>query len=800
MKNKYLNYLFPIALILALTLSMIGTRSVLADDVPPTPTDEVSTETPPTEEPVSTEEPVLTEESASTEEPASTPENPEETVPEIMEQLPDGTTLIVLEDGEPLPLVSNEAAAALITGDPQWCPDGDTPGTDALDSVIECTIAHPSFSDLINDLTTNSGTYFGSGTIYVAYDYDASTAGDAGSDIIFDYGDVGLTDLVVQGGWNFVQDKVIGTSTIDLGFGNSLEFWDWGGYGVPGSLTLKDLIITNSDGLYIGWDNDTTTADVTLENVDVIDTDWGAYIETEGNVEITNSSFNDTQNDSGLAVYSDGNITIASVHASGNYENGAELYNDCGCLISNIFVSSSVFELNGNATEGRGLIAHSIGDITLRDVSVSMNGGGGAELINCFFDFFGSNTCLNTNPGEVTVTGTNNFQNNGYNPPQFLGGGPYASVGLWIGSNGDVSVDGVTVTGNGAGNTAGGALIFTENGTMSISNSTFSDNCTTFYCDMGFGLIAINLLGSGTTLNNTTANGNGNGDGSTYNSALGIGTILVNMSGNAFVKNSTFSNNCNYGSCSAAGLLTLSAGNVYFNFVNANNNGSASGGGGGAQILAGGNVDIYCSTFNNNQSVGLAVTTPGDLTLNGVTFTGNIITDFDPTFVGGTLTVNPFDCAPAGKGNVKPHSDLPLKLVKVNSGDSIGLDCENFSGTKLVLENGDHIVVPCPLGGSASLTEQLQTGLPSPLPDGSVFRSGFVSVIDENGNGTGTLSGSVLISFVIPEGVDASELAILYWDGTQWVEVEGTFTLNEDGITYFAAYVNYTGTFVLVQR
>jgi hypothetical protein len=64
----------------------------------------------------------------------------------------------------------------------------------------------------------------------------------------------------------------------------------------------------------------------------------------------------------------------------------------------------------------------------------------------------------------------------------------------------------------------------------------------------------------------------------------------------------------------------------------------------------------------------------------------------------------------------------------------------------------------------------------------------------------GKLSKSVLVSFVIPEGVDPSSLAILYWDGSQWSEVKGTFVLTDNGKTYFAAYVNYTGTFVLVQR
>ena len=826
MKNKYLKFLFPVALILALTASMIGTRSVLADDAPPTPTDEVSTETPPVEDPSETQETV------------------EQTVPEILEQLPAETEIVVLdENNEPLPLVSNEAATVLVTGDPQWCPAGVTPGTDTLG---QCTAAHTSFNNLITDLQTNSATYYGSGTIYVAYDYNAVTAGDSSNDIVFDYGMVGLTDLTVQGGWDFAQDKVVGTSTIELGTGYSLEFWDWG-YGAPGNLTLKDLILINSDDLFIGNVNGSTAADVTFENIEVDDTEYGAYIETEGNVEITdsqftntkndngltiysygdvtlenvkvdnneyggayidtegnvvvtNSQFTDTKNGSGLIVYSGGDITLTGVYAASNYGDGVFLDNSCGCTLGNIFVSSSVMSFNGITTEGRGLVAHSNGNITIRDVDISFNGGGGAELINCFFDFFGSNTCLNTNPAKITVTGTNTFQGNGYNPPQFLGSGPYASVGLWIGSNSDVSVAGVNATGNGAGNMGGGALIFTENGTMAISNSSFSDSCTTFQCDLSFGLIAINLLGSGTTLNNVVASGNGNGDGSSYSSSLGFGALVVSGTGNAFVSNSTFNNNCTAGTCtSGAGIITMANGSITFNTVTASNNGPSTGGSDiGATIQAGGNVDIYCSTFSNEE-VGLQVDTVGVVSLNGVTFSGNT-TDFIPPS-SGTWVSNPFNCVPApSKGSGSQTINLPLRVVNVGSGNGTDLDCENYSGTKFVLENGDNLVVPCPLGGSASLNKQEAGGLPSALPNGSTFRSGIVSVVTDSGSVDGKLSQPVLVSFIMPEGVDASALAILYWDGSQWVEVNGTFVLTENGKTYFAAFVNYTGTFVLVQR
>ncbi|HNH26527.1 MAG TPA: right-handed parallel beta-helix repeat-containing protein [Anaerolineales bacterium] len=793
MKNKYLKFLFPIALILALTVSMIGTRSVLADDAPPTPTDEVPTETPPVEESSETQETL------------------EQTVPEILEQLPAETEIVVLdENSEPLPLVSNEAANVLVTGDPQWCPAGVTPGTDTLG---QCTVAHTSFNDLINDLQTNSATYYGSGTIYVAYDYAANTAGDSSNDIIFDYGALDLTDLVVQGGWDFTQDKVVGTSTIDLKPGYSLEFWDWGGYGTPATLTLKNLFITNSDGLFIGDDSDVTTADITLENVEVDSTEFGTYIETDGDIEITNSKFNNTANDNGLTIYSyggdvtleqvlarqndgdgayieaDGDITIKNSVFDNNDLSGAYIDTSCGCGTGNVFVQSSTFIENND----RGLVVYAIGDITVDSIDAELNEVGGVELDNC--GIFGGSPCFNTNLVSITMTGTNTIKNNGGTPGSWFIGP--ASVGLWVTAADNISISGTTVTGNGAGDIGGGAFVLAGNGNISISNSTFDDNCTTYQCDMGFGLFTLNDVGT-VTIKNVTADGNGNGDGSTYNSDTGNGVLIIS-NGNIFVENSVFNGNCNTGTCSiGAGIQVATPGNVYFNFVTASNNGTMLGG--GANITVGGNVDVYCSFFAN-EAVGLAVDIPTGsvLTMRGVSFSGNT-TDFVPPSSGGTWTSDPNCPVNAFSGGGKGNTNLPLRIVNVGSGNGIDLDCQNYSGTKLVLENGDNLVVPCPLGGSASLTKQDANGLPSSLPSGSTFRSGIVSVVTESGSVDGKLSQPVLVSFIMPEGVDASALAILYWDGSQWTEVNGTFVLTENGKTYFAAFVNYTGTFVLVQR
>ncbi len=771
MKNKHFYAVLTFTVIFVFITSLFTVVNVSADEgTPPVPTEEPAL--PPTEEPAA--------ETGST--PTSTPEA--DTPVEILESAPEGVDVIVLdENGDPMSLVVEEAAQIIMIGDPMWCPDGDTPGTDALDSIIECTPSFASFTDLINELTTNTATYNGSGTIYVAYDYDATVAGDAGSDIIFDYGDLALTNLAVQGGWDFTSDSVFGTSTIDLGTGNSVEFWDWGGYATPGSLTLRDIIITNSDGLYIGDDSDFTTADVTLDNVGVIDTTWGTYIGTEGDVNISNSNFNDTQADDGLVVENSGTITLTDVIATGNSGSGAILDNSCGCVTTNIFISSSSFDLNGTSEYDRGLIAHSNGDIALANVSASGNSGGGAELINCFFDFYDFTGCFNTNPATITITGTNIFNNNGYIPPQFLGSGPYGSVGLWAGSNNGVSISGVTAQNNGAGDIGGGALLFTQAGNLFVTNSNFNENCMD--CYLGFGFIALNL-GGDVTLDGVTANGTGNQ--ASYTPTQGLGGMIFNLSGNTIVKNSDFSENCSLDGCFGAGLGILSFGDVYLNHVTANNNGTAIGGGMGATINTGNNIDIYCSTFNNNFGSGLLASAPGVINLNGVTSSGNSIAD---SLSYGSLNINPFDCDPEGKSPRK--AGLPINIIPVTG----GLDCTAYSGTLLILPNGDNALFPCPIQDEGRIEVVTSEDLPADLPEGNEFISSFTTFLFKDGQTQEISEGLITISFMIPDGADKEALSILHWNGTEWIDLGGA--VSEDGL-HFEVPTKLIGTFVLVSK
>jgi hypothetical protein len=52
------------------------------------------------------------------------------------------------------------------------------------------------------------------------------------------------------------------------------------------------------------------------------------------------------------------------------------------------------------------------------------------------------------------------------------------------------------------------------------------------------------------------------------------------------------------------------------------------------------------------------------------------------------------------------------------------------------------------------------------------------------------------ISFVIPESKLNADLAVLFWNGSKWAEVEGAMMEN----SYLKAQVDFDGLFILIGR
>lgn len=168
----------------------------------PTPTDAIAptvsdfeTKTPGSEPLTSTPEPTL-----STPEPIETSPSTDiittdqSTLLETVQAVSSDAGIVVLgENGQPEPLVTQDAAQAIVNGDPMWCPDGVMPGGPG------CTVNYGSMGDLL----TQEGGYINgqnvNGTIWIT----AGTFTEPGPVLIDGntYTNWSNYSLTLQGGW-----------------------------------------------------------------------------------------------------------------------------------------------------------------------------------------------------------------------------------------------------------------------------------------------------------------------------------------------------------------------------------------------------------------------------------------------------------------------------------------------------------------------------------------------------------------------------------------------------------------------
>lgn len=544
-----------IALVLSLLTSAVRPYSVYADEG-----------TPPETPVEGTPEPETTDETQPVE---------EVTVTEVLEQAPEGTEIIVInEEGQAEPLATEEAAEIIASSDPMWCPEGVMPGG------VGCTPSYSDFASLLTEL--NGGSYTGNGVIWVEDGYN----GNDNSQIVFDGSvltNLNNNNLTVQGGWDGVLggNNVTGTSSSDV----SMVFTNWNG-----NITLNDLDIAANDGAGFGLFVN-NTGNVTLDNVSVNDTTAngsgfgdGAIINSTGDVSIDDSEFNNNATD-GLLIASGGTVNLDSVSASDNTLTGAFI-NTCdysaGLCAGNGSVTidgtSNLFNNNGF----NGLVVDSGGGISIDNTQANNNGLDGALLTSA--DDNGT--------GNVDISNSEFSDNqNGY--------------GLDVLTDGDIDVANTTVNNNSTG-----AVLDSSNGTgyVNVNTSTFGDSNTTGNTWTGLHIES----GSTVTLNNVVASFNGTN-----------GAYLM-AQGNIDVTNSTFNNNVQSNFPQDPGLYAQSnGGNITLLNVVANDNQF----GAGAVLLTNGtgNVSVSgTSQFNGNGTFGVqAKTSDGDITLTDVVASNN---------------------------------------------------------------------------------------------------------------------------------------------------------------------------------
>jgi len=559
---------------------------------------------------------------------AATPEPTEEPAPvseestpaadsNVLNEVPDNTKVAVLDaNGEAQPLATQNAAEAIATSDPIWCPgiQAPTPGANG------CTDSFTSFDGLLTFLAANP-TYQGAGTIYVQQ--GAYTGSDPNNVVDFNsynLSNINNADLTITGGWNTSNGTVdpAGTSSftdtqILIGSGAN----PWGG-----SLTINNITMTFSNpngtipatpenGLTLHAQGDISLSKVNVTNAPSAGADLnaggdvtvseskfdrnktaGALIKAGGNVTVVNSSFSNPANArrqiTGLDIVSGASVTLVNVLANGNREVGTHIAAGGAVTIGSSFFSGTK-AMNGTGASttflGYGLQVVTPNVITLNNVTANDNFLWGASLdaggdIAILDSVFNANTTAS--PGFIDDTG------------------------LFIFGGANVALNNVTANDN----RLFGAMIDAV-GNVSINASTFNNNrgvittggTTTSH---GHGLQITSL--ASISINNTNANNN-----MLFGGQLSAG-------GEVSIANSSFSNNSTGSSTDAVGkgLEIVSAGNVSLTNVVLDNNQTV-----GADITAGGDVFLDTVTATNNGTDGILIQQGLCTFLLGGTYTGN---------------------------------------------------------------------------------------------------------------------------------------------------------------------------------
>jgi hypothetical protein len=213
--------------------------------------------------------------------------------------------------------------------------------------------------------------------------------------------------------------------------------------------------------------------------------------------------------------------------------------------------------------------------------------------------------------------------------------------------------------------------------------------------------------------------------------------------------------------------------------------------GSGAYIDSTGNATLNCNQFIDNANYGAdGENVNGIFASNSDTYSGNGSGDTNGSPVFGSTDCDPDDDGGGGGGGT-------TLIVPVTGGVGFPIDCNNPEVFEALLENGDKALFELLCDYDGMLLEEPLTELPDEIPSEYEYIAGMdITVLLDGGVVVPLPAGaSVTPSFEVED--EDAEYAILYWNGSEWEELEGG-ELNEDG--FFSAKVEFTGTFVLVTK
>jgi hypothetical protein len=389
------------------------------------------------------------------------------------------------------------------------------------------------------------------------------------------------------------------TANNNAGFGILL---DNSGAATPKNVLLTGFAIAggnSSDGIAIHTQGTVTAANLTAHN----NGGYGVYINNADydlathSVLITGTNYFHNNASDGLYVKTTGAVTMYNVTA---------IYNDRGVYVDNrdsatplpvAIKGTNLFQDNTRS----GVFILSNGTVILNNISALDNGANGIYVQNTYWG----------KPYAVSVTGTNRIQGND-------------ETGVEIYSRGAITLNNMTVTGNGATTDGYGALLYNwytstvQQPVYVKGYNTFSDNAYDGLHILSYGAVSLSNI---TAINNGQNMDDGNGQGVEVHNTGGIYAKGVTLTGvNMF--------NYNDGNglyVVSDGAISVSKPTAYYNGYNGlhlDNTGPFQANvtiSGFGQFSWNGNE----GGGGTNEQDGLSITTHGTVTLANITATYN---------------------------------------------------------------------------------------------------------------------------------------------------------------------------------
>ena len=490
-----------------------------------------------------------------------------------------------------------------------------------------------------------------------------------------------------------------------------------------------DMSSNGGHGLHV-----LSSGKITVKYINAQDNDRGNYLEntagTSASVFINSLNVSGAGSESGLIVLSNGVITLSSVTSSDSLGKGIVLDND-GASSAKSIKLSNVAVSNSSST---GLDIHSLGSVSLKNVSSSSNGEHGLILDNCR-DFGG--VCAGSGPVKIYGS-ANDFSNNAMDGAIIRTNG---SVKLYNVNAHDNAGDGVNIDNS---KSSGNVTIYASSKTIQDMNSNnghgfyviSSGKITVKYVDaqnnnQGNRIENTTGISASVSVNSLNVSGTGSGEAGlmvysngairlssvTSSGSLGRGIFLDNDSassaksitlsdvtvsgsaddgltifslGTVSLKNISSSSNNGYGlsvdNCRESGGICTGSGSVkiYGNANDFSNNGPA-----GANIKTNGSVSISPANANSNGGDGIHIYSFGSVKLYKVNAHNNSEdgVEIDNSSGSGSVTIytsrkNILDMSSNGGHGLHVLSSGKITIKYINAQDNDrGNYLENTAGT-----------------------------------------------------------------------------------------------------------------------